>query len=61
MGRIDKISPLIGNLTLWISNVETGQVVFTRTVSFRGDTDDAWQHAVRFLIRDLATTTTQKP
>jgi hypothetical protein len=61
VGRIDKISTLIGNLTLRISDVETGQIVFARTVSFRGDTDEAWQHALRFLVRDLVTAVMQKP
>jgi hypothetical protein len=53
VGRIDKISTLIGNLTLRISNVETGQTAFARTVSFRGDSNEVWQHAVSFLARDV--------
>jgi hypothetical protein len=53
VGQIDKISTLIGNLTVRITDVEAGRIAFARTVSFRGDTDDAWQHATRFLIRDL--------
>jgi hypothetical protein len=61
VGRIDKISTLIGNLTLRILNVDAGQRVFAQTVSFRRDTDEAWQHTVRFLIRDLRMTVAQKP
>ncbi|HET7881956.1 MAG TPA: DUF3280 domain-containing protein [Acetobacteraceae bacterium] len=53
VGELDKISTLIGDLTLRVSDVHTGQIVFARTVSFRGDTDEAWQHAARSLVRDM--------
>jgi hypothetical protein len=54
IGEVDKVSTLIGSLRLNIVNVATGQSVFARQVGFRGDSDDAWQHAVRFFVRDLA-------
>ena len=44
-----------------LRRVPTGQIAFAGTVSFRDDTDEAWQHAMRFLIRDLGATVTQKP
>jgi hypothetical protein len=50
---VDKVSTLIGSLRLNIEDVATGRSVFSRVLSFRGDTDDAWQHAVRFFVRDL--------
>jgi Protein of unknown function (DUF2380) len=53
IGRVDKVSTLIGSLRLNIEDVATGRSVFSRVLSFRGDTDDAWQHAVRFFVRDL--------
>ena len=53
IGRVDKVSTLIGSLRLNIEDVATGRSVFGRVLSFRGDTDDAWQHAVRFFVRDL--------
>jgi hypothetical protein len=53
VGEVDKVSTLIGSLRLNIENVADGQIVFSRVLSFRGDTDDAWQHAVRFFVRDL--------
>jgi hypothetical protein len=60
VGQIDKVSTLIGSLTLRIANVETGQVVFARTVSFRGDTDEAWQRAAQSLARYLKATMMQE-
>jgi hypothetical protein len=52
IGEVDKVSTLIGSLRLSIVDVVTGQSVFARELGFRGDTDDAWQHAVRFFVRD---------
>ena len=60
IGGIDKVSTLIGSLRLSIINVATGEHVFTRVLSFRGDTDDAWQHAARFFVRDLEATAAQQ-
>ena len=56
VGEIDKVSTLIGSLRLSIVDVPTGEHVFTRVLSFRGDTDEAWQHAARFFVRDLEAT-----
>jgi hypothetical protein len=53
IGAIDKVSTLIGSLTLRIADVETGRNIFVRAVSFRGDTYEAWQRAMRSLIREL--------
>lgn len=53
IGGVDKVSTLIGSLRLNIEDVATGRSVFSRVLSFRGDTDGAWQHAVRFFVRDL--------
>jgi len=53
VGEVDKISTLIGNLNLRIVDVATGRVVVARTLSFRGDTDEAWQRAGDFFVRDL--------
>jgi Protein of unknown function (DUF2380) len=60
IGEIDKVSTLIGSLRLSIVDVATGQSVFARELGFRGDTDDAWQHAVRFFVRDLQETAVQQ-
>jgi len=60
VGQIDKVSTLIGHLSLRIVDVATGRTVLSRTLDFRGDTDDAWRHAVRFLVRDLAQTAPQQ-
>jgi hypothetical protein len=60
IGGIDKVSTLIGSLRLSIIDVATGQRIFSRVLSFRGDTDEAWQHASRFFVRDLEATAAQQ-
>jgi hypothetical protein len=56
IGEVYKVSTLIGSLRLSIVDVSTGQSVFSLGLDFRGDTDEAWQHAVRFFVRDLEET-----
>lgn len=53
IGEIDKVSTLIGSLHLSIVDVASGEPVLNRVLSFRGDTEEAWQHAARFFVRDL--------
>jgi hypothetical protein len=60
IGKVDKVSTLIGSLDLSIVNVATGERVFSRVLSFRGDTDEAWQHAALFFVRDLEATGAQQ-
>ena len=56
VGQVDKVSTLIGSLSLRVVDVKSGRIVFGRTISFRGDTDEAWQHAARFFVRYLEET-----
>jgi hypothetical protein len=60
IGEFHKVSTLIGSLHLTIVAVATGQSVFRRELGFRGDTDEAWRHAVRFFVRDLEETAAQQ-
>jgi len=60
IGEFHKVSTLIGSLHLTIVDVATGQSVFRRELGFRGDTDEAWQHAVRFFVRDLEETAAEQ-
>jgi hypothetical protein len=56
VGEIDKVSTLIGAMRLSIVDVATGRTIFARVLSFRGDTDTAWDNAIRFFVRDLSGT-----
>jgi hypothetical protein len=56
VGLVDKVSTLIGSLSLRVVDVKSGQIVFGRTISFRGDTDEAWEYAARFFVQYLEAT-----
>ena len=60
IGAVDKVSTLIGSLRLRIVDVATGQSIFSRVLGFRGDTDEAWQRAARFFVRDLEATAAER-
>ncbi|WGF88381.1 DUF2380 domain-containing protein [Marinivivus vitaminiproducens] len=53
-GGVQKASTLVQWARAEVVDLRTGRVVFQRLLSFRGDTDEAWRHAERFLARALA-------
>jgi uncharacterized protein YciI len=53
-GGIHKMSTLVQFGKAQIADLETDQVVYDRTISFRGDDDNAWKRASEFLAEDLA-------
>ena len=48
-GGVHKMSTLIQWGRVEVMDVATGQRRLARTVTFRGDTDDAWQHAADYI------------
>jgi hypothetical protein len=52
-GGIHKMSTLIQQGKAQVVDLEQDKVVFDRMLSFRGDTDQAWQHASEFLVEQL--------
>jgi uncharacterized protein DUF2380 len=52
-GGIQKMSTLIQHSKVQVVDLQTNKLVFDRLISFRGDTDESWQHAERFLVREL--------
>jgi Protein of unknown function (DUF2380) len=52
-GGVHKMSTLVQWAKIQIANEEQGQVVFDRLLTFRGDTDEAWQKAESFVARDV--------
>jgi Protein of unknown function (DUF2380) len=51
---VQKVSELILNLNVQIYDVKTAKVVFSKSVDMRGNTDESWMRAVRYLVRDMA-------
>ena len=55
VGQARKISTLIGTIYLGVVDLDEGRVTCDRTLSYRGDTDDAFARAARFAVGDVAT------
>ena len=53
-GGIHKMSTLVQFGKAQIVDLETDKVVFDRTITFRGDNDEAWRRAGAFLAEELA-------
>lgn len=51
-GLVQKVSSLILNLTLTLREVPSGAVQGSWTADFRGNTDESWQRALRWLLRN---------
>ena len=49
IGGIHKMSTLVQFMRAEAISTTTGKTVFTRLLTFRGDSDDAWRHGETFL------------
>ncbi|WP_295042686.1 DUF2380 domain-containing protein [uncultured Paracoccus sp.] len=49
-----KTSTLILQIFANLVDVRTGAPIRSRTLNFRGDNDDSWRRAARFLARDIS-------
>ena len=50
-GTVQKVSNLILNINLYIEDAARGRMIFVKSVDIRGNTDDSWQHGLRYLLR----------
>jgi Protein of unknown function (DUF2380) len=51
-GVMKKISTLILNLTIFVRDAHTGQLITAMNADFRGNTDESWTRATAYLIRN---------
>ena len=49
---VQKVSNLILNLNIFIQDLKTGQAVKGGSVDIRGNTDDSWDHGVKYLVKE---------
>jgi hypothetical protein len=49
---VHKVSTLITTMDIWIFDVATGDVIVHANGQIRGDTDEAYAHGVRFLVKN---------
>jgi hypothetical protein len=52
-GGIHKMSTLVQFAKVQVLDLKLDKLVFERLLTFRGDNDDAWDHAQRFVVRDI--------
>ena len=52
-GGFHKMSTLVQWAKIEILDTTTGRIVFDRLVTFRNDTDEAWQRAEAFVVREI--------
>jgi hypothetical protein len=52
-GGVHKMSTLVQNMRAAAVDVEADRLVFERLITFRGDDDEAWERAGRFLVEEL--------
>lgn len=50
---VDRMSVLIQTLIVEIRDVDTQSLILRKTYNFRGNSDQAWQHAIQYFLRDL--------
>ena len=51
-GVMKKISTLILNLTIFVRDAHTGQLITAMNADFRGNTDESWTRATSYLVRN---------
>jgi hypothetical protein len=53
VGWVQKVSNLILNINVAIKDVATGEVVLSRSVDLRGNTDTSWMRGIDYLVRSI--------
>jgi hypothetical protein len=61
VGAVQKASTLISQIWVGVFDAANGKRLFYRQLSFRGDTDEAWQHASLFLFQQIKAEVPRKP
>jgi len=51
-GTVQKVSNLILNINLYVEDAASGRMIFVKSVDIRGNTDESWQHGLRYLLRN---------
>lgn len=50
---VQKVSNLILNINIQISDVASGQPVLNKSVDIRGNTDASWERGIRYMVRSM--------
>lgn len=59
--RVQKVSNLILNMNVYITDVATGRSLLTESVDLRGNTDDSWSRSLKYLVKNRVLPANIKP
>ncbi len=51
VGEVQKVSNLILSMNLQMRDAKTGEMIKGRVVDIRGNTDQSWQHGMRYILK----------
>jgi hypothetical protein len=51
-GTVQKVSNLILNINVYLTEAESGEMYFVRSVDIRGNTDESWRRGLDYLLRN---------
>jgi hypothetical protein len=51
-GTVQKVSNLILNINVYVTEAESGEMFFVRSVDIRGNTDESWRRGLDYMIRN---------
>lgn len=49
---VQKVSNLILNINVYMKDVKQDKMVFVKSVDIRGNTDETWNHSMKYLIKN---------
>lgn len=61
MGWVQRVSELILNINVEVREVATDRIVLSKSVDLRGNNDESWTRALRFMLRDWAEKRARNP
>jgi hypothetical protein len=59
--RVQKVSNLILNMNVYITDVKSGRMLLTKSVDLRGNTDDSWSRSLAYLVKNAVLPADIKP
>jgi hypothetical protein len=51
-GVVQKVSNLILNISIYLRDVHSGQLITATSADMRGNTDESWSRAMSYLVRN---------
>jgi len=51
-GTVQKVSNLILNINVYVTEAESGEMFFVRSVDIRGNTDESWRRGLDYMLRN---------